>query len=137
MKLNIATLAVVIVAAVVLGIRAMQLPWTPERIAGVAIAAPSFLLLVLARLQLGRAFSVQAKASSLVTTGLYSRIRNPIYVFGGLMGAGVIIWLQKPWFLLCFVILIPMQVMRSRKESSVLEEKFGAAYQEYKQKTWF
>jgi len=85
----------------------------------------------------GGAFSVQAKATTLVTTGLYARIRNPIYVFGCLMITGIIIWLQKPWFLLCFVILIPMQVIRSRKEARVLEEKFGAAYQDYKLKTWF
>jgi protein-S-isoprenylcysteine O-methyltransferase Ste14 len=137
MKLNIATLAIILVAAVLLGMRAMQLPWTPPRIAGAAIAAPSLLLLVLARLQLGRAFSVQAKASTLVTTGLYSRIRNPIYVFGCLMITGIIIWAQKPWFLLVFVILIPMQVIRSRKEARVLEEKFGTAYQDYKQKSWF
>jgi protein-S-isoprenylcysteine O-methyltransferase Ste14 len=30
-----------------------------------------------------------------------------------------------------------MQIHRSRKEAKVLEEKFGAAYLEYKQKTWF
>jgi protein-S-isoprenylcysteine O-methyltransferase Ste14 len=137
MKLNIATLALITIAAVLLGMRAMQLPWTPARIAGAAIAAPAFLLLVLARLQLGRAFSVEAKATTLVTTGLYSRIRNPIYVFGGLLIAGVIIWFEKPWFLLCFVALIPMQVIRSRKEEKVLAEKFGSAYQDYKQKTWF
>ncbi len=63
-------------------------PWTVARIAGLAIAIPCFLLLALARVQLGRAFSVQAKASTLVTSGLYSRIRNPIYVFGGLAIAG-------------------------------------------------
>src|ERR1039457_2099685 len=51
MKLNIATLAIILVAAVLLGMRAMQLPWTPPRIAGAAIAAPSLLLLVLARIQ--------------------------------------------------------------------------------------
>jgi protein-S-isoprenylcysteine O-methyltransferase Ste14 len=137
MKLNIATLVVVIVAAVLLGMRAMELPWTTLRIAGASIAVPALVLLVVARLQLGRAFSVEAKATSLVTTGIYSRIRNPIYVFGGLLIAGVIIWLQKPWFLLCFVILIPMQVIRSRKEARVLEEKFGTAYQDYKERTWF
>jgi len=137
MKLNIATLALITVAAVLLGMRAMQLPWTLSHITGIAIAAPAFLLLVVARLQLGRAFSVEAKATTLVTTGLYSRIRNPIYVFGGLMIVGIIIWFQKPLFLLCFVILIPMQIIRSRKEEKVLAEKFGSAYQDYKQKTWF
>jgi len=137
MKLNIATLAVVIVAVILLAMHAMALPWTIARIAGLAIAGPSFILFVLARMQLGEAFSVQAKATKLVTTGLYSRIRNPIYVFGALMVAGVIIWLEKPWLLLCLAALVPLQVVRSRKEEQVLAEKFGAAYEEYKRHTWF
>ena len=83
------------------------------------------------------AFSARAKASKLVTTGLYSRVRNPIYVFGALTIAGVIIWTNRPWLLLVFAVLVPLQVYRSRKESLVLKEKFGAAYLEYKQKTWF
>lgn len=86
---------------------------------------------------IGRRLSLQAKASTLVTTGLYARIRNPIYVFGALFLAGIIIWTSRPWLLLIFVILIPMQILRSRKESKVLEEKFGPAYVAYKQKTWF
>jgi protein-S-isoprenylcysteine O-methyltransferase Ste14 len=88
-------------------------------------------------MQLGRAFSIQAKASTLVTSGLYSRIRNPIYVFGALMVVGLSVFSRQPWFLLVLAALIPLQVYRSRKESQVLEEKFGAAYVEYKRKTWF
>ncbi len=137
MKLNIATLAVVTVVVILFAMHAMSLPWTIPRIAGLAIAGPSFVLFVLARMQLGEAFSVEAKATKLVTTGLYSRIRNPIYVFGALLLAGVIIWLDKPWLLLCLAALVPLQVVRSRKEEKVLAEKFGAAYQEYKRQTWF
>lgn len=137
MKLNIATLAVILVGLIVFATHAAKLAWTPWRIAGVAIAAPALLLLVLARLQLGRAFSIEAKASTLVTTGLYSRIRNPIYAFGALMILGIVIYSGQPWFLLVFAALIPLQIYRSRKESKVLEEKFGAAYVEYKSKTWF
>ncbi len=80
---------------------------------------------------------MQAKASTLVTTGLYSRIRNPIYIFGGLMIAGVIVWTNRPWLLLVFAVMIPMQSLRGRKEERVLEEKFGAAYLDYKRQTWF
>jgi protein-S-isoprenylcysteine O-methyltransferase Ste14 len=53
------------------------------------------------------------------------------------MIVGIIIWSGKPWLLLCLVILIPMQIVRSQKESQVLAEKFGVAYQEYKRRTWF
>jgi len=137
LKLNYGTLALIIVAGLVLAGHAWGLPWTLPQIAGLAVAIPSFLLLVLARNQLGGAFSVQAKATTLVTTGLYSRIRNPIYFFGGLMIAGIIIWAGKPCFLLCFVVLVPLQVYRSGKEAQVLAEKFGVAYQDYKLKTWF
>jgi protein-S-isoprenylcysteine O-methyltransferase Ste14 len=104
---------------------------------GTAILIPSFILFVISRVQLGSAFSVEAKASTLVTTGIYSRIRNPIYVFGSLMIVGVIVWASRPIFLLVFLVIIPLQVYRARNEERVLREKFGDAYLEYKQKTWF
>ncbi len=137
MKLNLMTLAVLIIGLSFLGMHATHLPWTAWRIAGIAIAAPALLLFVAARLELGRAFSVQAKATTLVTTGVYSRIRNPIYVFGSLFTLGIIIWTGRPWWLLILAVLIPLQVLRSRKEERVLKEKFGSAYLDYKQKTWF
>jgi protein-S-isoprenylcysteine O-methyltransferase Ste14 len=136
-KLNLVSLAIILVFVVVFGLHAAKLPWTPAHIIGLSLATPALLLLIIARLQLGGAFSVRAKASKLVTTGLYSRVRNPIYVFGSLFVAGLIIWFDKPWFLLFLFFLIPLQIVRSRKEAQVLEEKFGPAYLEYKQKTWF
>jgi protein-S-isoprenylcysteine O-methyltransferase Ste14 len=137
MKLNYATLALVLCAAVFFAVHASHFPWTTPRIFGLAIAVPSFLLLILARIQLGGAFSVQPKATTLVTTGLYARIRNPIYVFSALTFAGIILWAGKPQWFLFFVILVPMQIVRSRRESRVLEEKFGDAYREYRSRTWF
>lgn len=137
MKLNIVTLAVAIVVLMFLGMHAAKLPWTAWRIVGMAIAAPAFLLFAAARIELGRAFSVRAKATKLVTTGVYSRIRNPIYFFGAVMILGIIIWTGRPWLLLFLAVLIPLQVVRSRKEEHVLTEKFGAEYLEYKRKTWF
>jgi protein-S-isoprenylcysteine O-methyltransferase Ste14 len=135
--MNLVTLTLVVIFLPIIVLQFWGLPWTAARIAGLAIAVPSFLLLALARVQLGKAFSLQAKASTLVTTGLYSRIRNPIYVFGGLAIAGLFLWINQPWLLLLFVVLIPMQVWRSRVEARVLTEKFGAQYLEYKRQTWF
>ncbi len=137
MKTNVLTMVVLVVAVVVFLWYALAFPPTPMRIAGLAILIPAFTLLLVARIQLGAAFSVQARASELVTRGIYSRIRNPIYVFGGLMIAGVILWTERPVFLLIFVVLVPMQILRVRREEQVLEAKFGTAYLEYKQKTWF
>ncbi len=134
MKLNMITLAVLLVWRLHSGRTRRILAWTPWHVAGVAIAAPAFLLFVLARLQLGSAFSIEAKASKLVTTGLYARIRNPIYVFGALMIAGAIIFAARPWWLFILAVLFPLQVWRSGKEAKALEEKFGDEYREYNAK---
>lgn len=112
-------------------------PWTAWQIVGLAIAVPAAALCVLARIQLGRAFSLQAKASTLVTSGIYARIRNPIYVFGGLFIAGFIVFAHRPWGLLIFVVYIPVQLLRVRREEQVLEAKFGDVFRAYKRKTWF
>jgi protein-S-isoprenylcysteine O-methyltransferase Ste14 len=137
LKLNIITFAIIVVGAILFFSQALGLPWTTERIIGLGIALPSLLLVLTARVQLGRAFSVRAKATHLVTSGLYSRVRNPIYVFSCLFILGIIIWADEPWFLLIFAVIMPMQIYRARKESEVLQAKFGAEYLDYKRKTWF
>ncbi len=104
---------------------------------GLALAVPSFLLWLTARVQLGGSFSVRARATELVTHGIYSRIRNPIYVFGTLFVAGFILIMGRPIWLLLAMALIPMQVVRARKEARVLEEKFGEQYRLYRARTWF
>ena len=112
-------------------------PWSIARWTGLGIALPAAVLLFLARWQLGRSFSVTPQARQLVTHGLYSKIRNPIYIFSGLMVAGILISLQRPYALLFLLVLIPVQILRTNKESKVLEAKFGEAYREYRAKTWF
>ena len=137
MKTNYLSLALVAIAVPIVVTILWGPTWTVARIIGLAVTIPSFLLFALARIQLGKAFSVQAKASTLVTSGLYSRIRNPIYVFGGLMIAGLILLANKPWLLLGLGILILLQIYRSRKEARVLGEKFGDSYLVYRRQTWF
>jgi protein-S-isoprenylcysteine O-methyltransferase Ste14 len=102
-----------------------------------AVMAVAFCLFAAARVQLGTSFSVAAKAQHLVTGGVYSKVRNPIYVFGGLLLAALIVYVGRPVLLLAFVVLIPMQIVRARKESQVLEQAFGDEYRAYKARTWF
>ena len=111
--------------------------WSAHQIAGLAIAIPAFVLWALARVQLRKSFAVTAQAKELVTQGIYSKIQNPVYVFGGIFIAGLIIYSGRPLFFLVFLILIPMQWMRVREERRVLEAKFGDAYREYRRRTWF
>ena len=92
---------------------------------------------ILARYTLGRSFSVSAKATALVTHGIYSRIRNPIYISGIVSATGVFLMLRRPALWIVLLAIIPMQIIRARRESRVLEATFGDAYREYRSRTWF
>jgi protein-S-isoprenylcysteine O-methyltransferase Ste14 len=112
-------------------------PQGPTRWIGLVLTVLGFGGVVLARYTLGRSFSIRPKATALVTTGIYSRIRNPIYVSGEIFLLGIAIMLGKLWLLVVLLLLIPLQVWRARREARVLEEKFGEEYRAYRQRTWF
>jgi len=109
----------------------------PHHYIGVCMTIIAFALWIIARVQLGNAFSIGAKASQLVTTGLYSKLRHPVYYFSilAVLGIGVYIW--SPFVFIPIVLLIVLEVYRLRNEEYVLAAKFGKAYKEYKSTTWF
>lgn len=111
----------------------------PTRWIGLAMSLLGLAGVMVARYRLGRSFSIAAKATELVTTGIYSRIRNPIYVSGMILIVGLVVMVRRPafWLLLVIVILIPTQIIRARREARVLEAKFGDAYRQYRDRTWF
>jgi protein-S-isoprenylcysteine O-methyltransferase Ste14 len=117
---------------------AWRTPVSPRYIIGLSIAAIGFVLWMVARQQLGKSFSVSAQATALVTTGLYSKIRNPIYFFGGVAFVGVFLAWGNMYALVGGIVLyFVMQGLRARKESAVLEQAFGDEYRRYKASTWF
>jgi protein-S-isoprenylcysteine O-methyltransferase Ste14 len=111
--------------------------WSLSSVLGLAILILAMSLLVLARVQLGNAFSVAPHATQLVTHGLYSRLRNPVYVFSALALAGFILYLGQLNLFWIFAVLLPLQVLRARAEARVLEERFGEQYRLYRTSTWF
>jgi protein-S-isoprenylcysteine O-methyltransferase Ste14 len=94
-------------------------------------------LVVLARLQLGSAFAFAPQAKGLVTTGLYSRIPHPMYVFLDVALLGGITLLRQAWLLVPWVGLVAVQVLQARRETSILERAFGDAYRDYRKRTWW
>jgi protein-S-isoprenylcysteine O-methyltransferase Ste14 len=111
--------------------------WNAARWIGLLAAVPAAILLIVARYQLGKSFSVSPQAHQLVTHGLYAKFRNPMYVFSGLLVFGFVLAWQKPVLLAIFLVLIPLQIIRARQEARILEAKFGEAYREYRKSTWF
>ncbi len=111
--------------------------WGVRFAAGIAIAVVGFALWVTARRQLAESFSVRAKAKKLVTDGLYSRVRHPVYVFGMLAYAGLTIAWGSLLGWLFFTCAVIVEVVRARKEDAVLEQAFGEEYRQYRARTWF
>lgn len=123
-------------AAVYVGWTQAPGEWTALSIFGLCLAAVGFVLWTVARFTLGSSFAVSAQAKQLVTRGVYAKLRNPVYIFGSLFIAGYILLLGRPRALLIFVVIIPLQIWRARKEARVLEAKFGEEYRAYRRGTW-
>jgi protein-S-isoprenylcysteine O-methyltransferase Ste14 len=131
----VVALIVLLLYVLVPGVR--ERPWTSVRIAGAILAVLAYVLVFAARIQLGKSFSVRPQAKELVTHGLYSRFRNPMYVFVDIMLFGLILALHLHWLFVILPVFVVFQARQARREAKVLQEKFGQAYLDYRRQTWF
>jgi protein-S-isoprenylcysteine O-methyltransferase Ste14 len=136
-KLRVITLGFLLGVVAACAVAMARPPWTPLRIFGIALALPSAVLLSIARWQLSAAFHGSAKPTKLVTTGLYSRVRNPIYLFGGLSIIGAVLYFRQGWLLFVLPVVVPVQIIISRHEAEALAARFGDEYRMYRARTWF
>src|ERR1051326_2250588 len=114
-----ANIVLTLVVGAALGVVVWEHPpaaWGAMQVIGICLLGIGFVCWTTARFQLGRSLTVTAQAKQLVTRGLYSKIRNPIYVFGSCVIAGLILVIGRPVWLLAFLIVIPLQIWRGRKE---------------------
>lgn len=106
-------------------------------IIGIAAALLSLTLLLISRKQLGKSFSVMPQAKPLVTTGIYSKIQHPLYLFLDLTLLGVIMIIGLPILLVIWGILVIMQFIQAGREQKLLSQSFGSDYDNYARSTWF
>lgn len=66
-------------------------PHNLTRWIGLGLGLTGLAGVILARYARGRSFSVAARATELVTSGIYSRVRNPIYVAGMVFLVGLLL----------------------------------------------
>ena len=95
--------------------------------------ALGIVVIITAQAQMGRAWriGIDEKPTSLVTTGLYARVRNPIYLGVILVGLGLAALTPSPWTIasaLAYAIMIRVQVAF---EESHLLALHGDAYRAY------
>ena len=77
------------------------------------------------------------RSDTLVTTGIYRWLRHPMY--GGiiLMHIGFPLLLRALVTLISAAFWIPLILIWRSWEETELTERFGDAYQEYQERTWF
>ena len=111
--------------------------WDWQSVTGSVLMLMGLAGIAVARYQLGRSFAITPQARTLVTHGIYSKIRNPIYVSGSVMIAGFALLMHRPALWLFFIFVVVMQAFRAHREAQVLEAAFGEDYRQYRRKTWF
>jgi protein-S-isoprenylcysteine O-methyltransferase Ste14 len=117
------------VLAVLLSLTARLIIGVPLMAAGIALAVSGHGIFV----HSGTNVNPFKPATALVTTGIYARLRNPMYVGLMLLAAGIGIALASDWTI---VMLVPAILLLHfgvvRREERYLEAKFGDAYRAYK-----
>ena len=105
---------------------------------GVLFVIASFFVLVRAYLDLGASWRVGVdphQPSDLVTTGIYARTRNPIYLFFLLYALGTLLMFPSLVFLVLTAAIFVMVVLVTRNEERFLRAAFGATYDDYASRT--
>lgn len=113
------------------------LPWNLWRALGALLVLGFLALITIARIQLGNSFSIEPQARRLVTSGIYSRIRHPIYIFSSMIVLGFSFYFMTPWFAATLILIVPIQIIRAHYEEKILIQTFGEAYLAYRKSTWF
>jgi protein-S-isoprenylcysteine O-methyltransferase Ste14 len=104
---------------------------------GASLIIISITTWLIARYQLGDAFSIFPQSKTIVSKGLYSKIRHPIYLSSIIASLGLCLMYKETWAYFVWLLLIILQALRAKKEEEILTRRFPEKYQAYKKSTWF
>jgi len=103
---------------------------------GIVLAIISSIFWMISRIQLGASFSVKPEAKYMVTEGIYSKIKHPIYLFSSLAVLGSAMAIRNICLYLFCLLMTVVQITRARKEDALLKKTFKKDYENYSKKTW-
>jgi len=102
------------------------------RYTGLALFIIGILFFIIAHVKL---MGIESQGQGLVTNGIYSRIRHPMYYGFILWVLGLPIFMNSLFTLASALVWIPQFLYWGMSEEKELEEKY-AKYGEYKKRTW-
>lgn len=79
-------------------------------------------------------FGETREEPQVITTGVFSIVRHPIYLSSILLYLGFILLSLSLLSVLVWILIIVFYYMISRYEEKLLTQRFGSAYEEYKKK---
>jgi len=109
------------------------------KIVGITINIVGLIIWWFAKLTLSENWAAgygKPKIKQLVTHGIYSKIRHPLYWGINLTLTGLTLLYLKVWFIIISLLIIIYFFHRMYIEDNYLLEKLGKEYQDYKEKTW-
>jgi protein-S-isoprenylcysteine O-methyltransferase Ste14 len=105
---------------------------------GFIIGAIGVVILITGIMTLGKNFTTSINPKSLVTYGIYSKIRHPIFIGVILVYLGIELIFQSIYGLLLVIfVLIPFYIYSAIEEEKMLSKIFKDKYTAYKKKTLF
>lgn len=110
----------------------------PVRIVGVMLAGGGLIIFILAFFSFGDSWRIgidRKTAGTLVTGGIFSVSRNPIYVAFDLIFIGVFLMNGTGFFLIFALLAVVAVHAQMLREEKFLTERYGEAYRHYREQT--
>jgi len=105
------------------------------RILGITLVTIGMVINLLGLIEfhkIGSSTRLERPANSLIKRGIFSKIRNPLYLGQLLVYLGLAFALDSPWMLLLLVPIVALYHFVITREEEYLERRFGKGYLAYK-----
>jgi protein-S-isoprenylcysteine O-methyltransferase Ste14 len=110
---------------------------TPTQYLLIFLTTVAFYMWGFAQYVIGDALNLMPHANKFVSSGVYKKIRHPIYVASTLIFICWTFYTNNIWIFLWTTCVLTLQITRAFFEEKAMYKKFGDAYTKYKKQTWF